>query len=98
MNILPKITWLKLSRPQLTKSSFYLELVDQGLIEPLGIYKYVEITIMGISARVDFEVIEPKLGSNSYLALVSFNWERNMKENISLEKDKLRLREVVRRS
>ena len=29
VNIFPKKTWLKLSRPELTKSNFYLKLVDQ---------------------------------------------------------------------
>lgn len=70
VNILSKSTWMKLGHPELVKSDFYLNLANQDLVEPLGIRKYVETTIMGISTRIDFEVIEPKLGSNPYLAMV----------------------------
>ena len=49
VNILTKDTWEKLGRPQLVKSNYYLKLADQGLIEPLGICRNVETTIMGIS-------------------------------------------------
>ena len=34
VNISPKITWLKLGQPQLTKSDIYLKLAYQGLVEP----------------------------------------------------------------
>ena len=39
---------------------------------------------MGISTRVEFEVIKPKSMSNSYVALVHYHWGRNMTTNISL--------------
>ena len=32
VNILPKTTWIKLGRPELVKSNFYLKLANQGLI------------------------------------------------------------------
>ena len=60
VNILTKSTWEKLGRPQLVKSDYYLKLADQGLIEPLGICKNIESTIMRISVKIDFKVIEPK--------------------------------------
>ena len=90
VNILPRSTWIKLGWPELVKSYFYLKLVDQGLVEPLGIWKYVEMTIRVISTRVKFEVIEPKLGS-SCPSLFSGPWGRNTKSNISLDKDKIKL-------
>ena len=65
VNILTKNTWEKLGRPQLVKSDYYLKLVDQGLIEPLGLCINVETTIMGISVQVDFKVIEPREGRKS---------------------------------
>ena len=49
VNILRKDTWEKLVRPQLVKSDYYLKLANQGLIEPLGLCRNVETTIMGIS-------------------------------------------------
>lgn len=90
MNLFPKITWVKIGQPHLTKSKFYLNLVDQGLVETLGIYKGVETTIMDILTRVDFEVIELKSGSKSYPTLVGHLQRRNMKVNISLDKDKIK--------
>lgn len=56
-NILTKNTWEKLGRPQLVKSYYYLKLADRGLIEPLGLCKNVETTIMGKSICTDFKVI-----------------------------------------
>ena len=47
---------------------------------------------MGISVKIDFKVIEPKEGSKSYPTLVGRPWARKMKENISLEKDKIQLK------
>ena len=69
-NILPRTEWVKLGKPELMKLDFYLKLADQGLVEPLGIWKDIETTIMGILTRFDFEVIEPKPRSNSYPSLV----------------------------
>ena len=65
VNILTKNTWEKLGQPQLVKSEYYLKLADQGLIEPLGLCKNIETTIMGITIKTNFEVIEPKEGSKS---------------------------------
>ena len=70
VNILTKSTWEKLGRPQLVKSEYYLKLADQGLIEPLGLCRNIETTIMDITVTTDFKVIEPKEGSKSYPALV----------------------------
>ena len=67
-------------------------LADQGLIEPLGLCRNVETTIMGISVRIDFKVIEPKEGSKSYPDVVGGPWARKMKANISLEKDRIKLK------
>ena len=92
VNILTKITWDKLGRPQLVKSDYYLKLTNQALIEPLWLCRNIQTTIMGISVKIDFKAIEPKEGSRSYLAIVSRPWARKMKANISLEKDKIKLK------
>ena len=63
-------TWEKMGRPRLYESGIYLKLVDQGLIEPIGVWKNVDTTIKGISTKVDFEIIDPKEGSSSLTALV----------------------------
>lgn len=70
VNILAKSTWEKLGRPLLVKSNYYLKLADQGLIETLGLCRNIETTIMGITIKTNFKVIEPKKGSKSYPTLV----------------------------
>lgn len=92
VNILTKSTWEKLGQPQLVKSEYYLKLADQGLIEPLGLCRNIETTIMGIIVTTDVKVIEPKEGSKSYPVLVGRSWEGKMKANISLEKDRIKLK------
>jgi hypothetical protein len=57
VNIFPKRTWLKLAQPHLTKPDFYIKLAYQGFVQYLGIWKDVMTTIMGISTRIEFEVI-----------------------------------------
>ena len=47
---------------------------------------------MGISIKIDFEVIEPKEGSKSYPSLIDQPWTRKMKANILLEKDRIKLK------
>ena len=92
VNILPRDTSVNLGTPKLEKLDFYLKLADQGLVDPLGIQKDIKTTIMDISTRIDFQVIEPKQGSNSYATLVGRPWGRNMKGNISLDKDILKIK------
>ena len=88
VNILLISMWIRLGQPKLEKYGFYLKLVDQGLVEPLGIWRDVETSIMGIKKRIDFEVIDPKQGSSSYPSLVDKKWRHNMRANISLDKDR----------
>lgn len=92
VNIITKSTWEKLGRPQLVKSDYYFKLADQGLIEPLGLCRNIQATIMGISVKINFKVIEPKERSKSYPTLVGRLWARKMKSNISLEKDIIKLK------
>lgn len=47
---------------------------------------------MGISTKIDYEVIENKLGSNSYPSLVGQTCRINMKANISIEKYRIKLK------
>ena len=69
-----------------------LKLADQGLIEPIGVWKNVDTTIKGISTKVDFEIIDPKEGSSSFPALAGRPWERKMKASISLDKERIKLK------
>ena len=45
-----------------------------------------------ILIKVDFEIIDPKEGSNSFPALVGFPWGRKMKAYISLDKERIKLK------
>ena len=47
---------------------------------------------MDISTKVDFEVIDPKEGTTSLTTLVGRPWGRSMKETISLEKYRIKLK------
>ena len=79
-------------RPRLYELGKYLKLADQGLIEPIGVWRNVNMTVKGISTKVEFEIIDPKEGSNSLLALVGRPWGRKMKASISLEKERIKLK------
>ena len=70
VNIMTCDTWEQMGRPRLYESGIYLKLSDQGLIEPIGVWKNVDTTIKGISTKVNLEIIDPKEGSNSFPALV----------------------------
>ena len=85
-------TWEQMGRPRLYESSIYLKLADQGLIEPIGVWKNVDTTIKGISTKVDFEIIDPKEGSSSFLALVGHPWGLKLKTSISLHKERIQLK------
>ena len=85
-------TWEQLGRPRLYELSIYLKLADQGLIEPIGVWKNVDTTIKGISTKVDFEIINPKEGSSSFPTLVGRPWARKMKASISLDKERIKLK------
>ena len=92
LNIMTHDTWEQLGRPRLYESGIYLKLADQGLIEPIGVWKNMDTTIKGISTKVDFEIIDPKEGSSSFLALVGRPWGRKMKVSISLDKERIELK------
>ena len=85
-------TWEQLGRPQLYKSGIYLKLADQGLIEPIRVWRNVDTTIKGISTKVNFEIIDPKEGSSSFPVLVGQPWGRKMKASISLDKERIKLK------
>ena len=85
-------TWEQLGRPRLYESGIYLKLADQGLFKPIGFWRNVDMIIKGISTKVDFEIIDPKEGSSSLLALVGRPWGRKMKASISLDKERIKLK------
>ena len=92
VNIMTRDTWDQFGRPQLYESGVYLKLADQGLIEPIGLWRSVDTTIKGISTKIDFEIIDPKKGSSSFLALVGRPWGRKMKASISLDNKRIKLK------
>ena len=81
-----------MGRPRLYELGIYLKIANQGLIEPIGVWKNVDTTIKGISTKVDFEIIDPEEGSSSFLTLVSRPWGRKMKASISLDKERIKLK------
>ena len=91
-------TWEQLGRPWLYESGIYLKLADQGLIEPIEVQRNVDTTIKGISTKVNFEIINPKEGSSSFPALVGRPWGIKMKASISLDKERIKLKEMAKKS
>ena len=53
-------TWEQLGRTRLYEFGIYLKLADQGLIQPIRVWRNVDMTIKGISTKVNFEIIDPK--------------------------------------
>ena len=86
------MAWEQLGRPRLCELGIYLKLADQGLIEPIGVWKSVDTNIKWISTKVEFEIIDPKEGSSSFPALVGRPWRRKMKASISLDKERIKLK------
>ena len=70
----------------LVESCIYLKLADQGLIEPIRVWRNVKTSIMGINTTIDFEMIDPQERSKSFPALVGQPWGSKMKASIYLEK------------
>ena len=70
VNIMTHDNWEQLGRPQLYELGIYLKLADQGLIEPIGVWRNVNTTIKGISTKINFEIIDSKERSSSFPALV----------------------------
>ena len=91
-------TWEQLGRPRLYESRIYLKLADQGLIEPIRVWRNVNTTIKVISTKFDFEIIDPKEGSSSFPALVGRPWRRKMKASISLDKERIKIKGMDRNS
>ena len=85
-------TWKQLGRPRLYESGIYLKLANQGLIESIGFWRDVGMTIKEILTKVNFEIIDPKEGSSSFPALVGRPWGRKMKALISLDKERIKLK------
>ena len=85
-------TWKQLGRPRLYELGIYLKLADQGLIEPIRVWRNFDTTIKGILTKVDFEIIDPKEGSSSFPALVGWPWGRKMKASIYLDKERIKLK------
>ena len=70
VNVLPRSTWIKISRPQLLESGIYIRLADQGLIAPIGVLKKAETSIMGITTIINYEVIDIQDEQHTYPTLV----------------------------
>jgi hypothetical protein len=86
-----------MGQPLLAPTLNYLKLANQILIKPIAIPRNIETYIMGIPTSIDFEVIELVEGIPAYASLVDRPLGRQMKENISLEKDiiKLKWNEII---
>jgi len=88
-NVLPKITWERMGRPMLQWSLIQLRMVNQQKIIPMGSLHGVTVDIEGVSALVDFEVIEIVDDRNPYPTLLGIDWATDMNGVINLKKRKM---------
>jgi hypothetical protein len=79
VNIMPKMTWEALGKPQLTYSPFQLRMANQYFIFLIGRLKNVEIYVVGVKIVSNFEVIEIMGDKDPYPSLLSINWCYNPK-------------------
>jgi hypothetical protein len=77
-----KETWIKIGRPNLVRSTKFLKVVEQTFVKPIGFLKGKKMNIMG---------------ATTYARLFRIWWGRKMKEPISLEKDRMKLKGNGRR-
>jgi hypothetical protein len=70
----------------------YIKLLDQRLIEPIGILRNVNTQIMDIQTEVNFEVINLVEGMPAHASLFDRPWGQKMKSNISLKKYRIKLK------
>ena len=85
LDIMNHNTWEQLGRSQLYESGIYLKLSNQGLIEPIRVWRNVDMTIKGILTKVDFEIIDPTMGNKNE----SFNIPRQIKDKTKREWTKI---------
>nr|GEU46984.1 retrovirus-related Pol polyprotein from transposon 17.6 [Tanacetum cinerariifolium] len=58
INLMPHSVWKDLSLPELTSTCMTLELADRSITEPIGITKYVYVTLGKFQFLADFVVVE----------------------------------------
>lgn len=78
--------------PKLEESRIYIILVDQAPIAPIGVWKNVETSIMGIMMMIDYEVIDIQDEHHTYPTLVDRPSGRKLKASISLEKGRIKIK------
>ena len=60
VNIMTRDTWEQMGRPRLYELGIYLKLVDQGLIEPIGVWKNVDTTIKESRPKSTLKSLTPR--------------------------------------
>ncbi len=83
-NVLPKQTWERMGRLALQWFVIQLRMENQQKIIPMGRLYGVMVDIEGVSALVDFEVIDIVDESNPYIALLGIDWATDMNKVINL--------------
>lgn len=86
MNVFPKQTWERMGRSTLQWSWIQLRMANQQKIIPIGRLQGVIVDIEGMSALVDFEVIEIVADSNPCPVLLGIDWATDMNGIINLKK------------
>jgi len=89
VNVLPKQTWEWMGRTMLQWSLIQLRMENQQNIIPMGRLQGVTLDIEGVSALVDFEVIEFVDDINPYPVLLVIDWAIDMNEVINLKNQKM---------
>ena len=82
----------QLGRPRLNEFGIYLNLEEQGHIEPIGLWRNVNRAIKDITTKVEFEIIDPKEGSKSSPNFLVWPWDWKIKASFSSDKERINLK------
>ena len=79
VNILPEFMYRRWNLPKVEPVPFQLKMADQRRVQPLGILRSREITIMGLSFFVNFVVLKMEERDSPYPMLLGRPWFRQAK-------------------
>jgi hypothetical protein len=87
VKILPKNTWEYLGKPQLVYSAIQLRMENLYCIFPIGRMENVEIDVVGVMTKTNFEVIEIMGYKDPYSSLLSVDGASNNYVFVDIKRD-----------
>lgn len=79
VNILPEFLYTRLKLPKLEEAPFHLKMADQRRIQPLGILRNQQITVLRLTFPVNFVILKIDEGDSPYPILLGRPWFKQVK-------------------